>query len=80
MDELRFAMAIDPGTPYISLQHWQTAEEYTDDNDIIEGKVKHLSRELAEIQLHGNGRIVQFIHQPVNDFLIREGLRILDSS
>ncbi|KAH0551025.1 hypothetical protein GP486_007618, partial [Trichoglossum hirsutum] len=79
LEELRFAVVIDGDATYTSLQQCQDAEEYTDDNKVMERKVKHLSCGLAEVQLHQNRRIVQFIHQSVNDFFIQDGLRILDS-
>ncbi|KAH8588852.1 Het-eN, partial [Bisporella sp. PMI_857] len=79
LDELRFAMVIDADTPYRSLRQCRDAEEYTDDNDLMQRRVKHLSCGLAEIRLHNNKRIVQFIHQSVIDFLVLQGgLRLID--
>jgi len=80
LDELRFAMVIDADATYTSLRQCLDAKEYIDNNEVIDRKVKHLSCGLAEIRLHHNTRIVQFIHQSVNDFFIQHGLRILDSS
>jgi ankyrin repeat protein len=81
LDELRFAMALDADIQYRSLRQCRDAEEYTDDNEAMQRKVKHLSRGLAEVRLHDSKQIVQFIHQSVIDFLVlQDGLRIIDSS
>ena len=77
LDELRFAMAIDPDSPYKSLQECHDSGIITDSNDEMKRKVKCLSFGLAEIREHHHTEIVQFIHQSVNDFLIDDGLKIL---
>jgi ankyrin repeat protein len=79
LDELRFAMVLDADTQYGSLRQCRDAEEYTDDNSMMQTKVKHLSCGLAEVRWHKSKQIIQFIHQSVIDFLLlRDGLRIID--
>ena len=80
MDELRFAMAIDPHHPYKSLRKCQNTGDYTDDNEAMERRIITLSCGLAEIRPLSNKRIVQFIHQSVNDFFMEDGMRLLDSN
>jgi Ankyrin repeats (3 copies)/NACHT domain len=80
LDELRHAIAVDVDTSYKSLSECRSALEYVDTQEEMECRLKDLCRGLAEIKQHEDGRVVQFIHQSVNDFLIQDGLRILDSS
>jgi len=53
---------------------------YAETSEDMERRLKDLCRGLAEVKQHKNERVVQFIHQSVNDFLIPDGLRILDNS
>ena len=80
LDELRHATAVDADTSYKSFSECRNAPEYADTQEEMECRLKDLCRGLAEIKEHENERVVQFIHQSVNDFLIQEGLGILDSS
>ncbi len=80
LDELRHALAVDADTPYKSFSECRNSPEYADTQEEMERRLKDLCRGLAEIKEHENGRVVQFIHQSVNDFLLQEGLRILDNS
>jgi hypothetical protein len=80
LDELRFAMVIDPDSPYKSLQTCQSSDEFIEDDEAMERNIKTLSRGLAEIQAFGDERTVQFIHQSVNDFFIQDGIRLLATS
>ena len=77
LDELRIAMAIEPDSQYRSMQEYQEEKMLTGSNDDLERRVKFLSRGLAEVRQHKDERIVQFIHQSVNDFLVSGGLTIL---
>jgi hypothetical protein len=77
LDELRFATAIDPDLPYTSLQQCEDEGILAENNNEMEKRMKSLSRGLAEIQLHDNTPVVQFIHQSVIDFLFDDGLQIL---
>jgi ankyrin repeat protein len=80
LDELRFAMVIDPDCPYKSLQTCQSSDEYIEDNEVMERSITTLSRGLVETRAFGDERIVQFIHQSVNDFFIQDGIRLLAAS
>ncbi|OCL04556.1 hypothetical protein AOQ84DRAFT_380441 [Glonium stellatum] len=77
LDELRFATAIEPHLPYKSLQQYRDEGILMDSNEDMEKRVKTLSRGLAEIRLQKDRLIVQFIHHSVNDFLFKDGIRIL---
>jgi ankyrin repeat protein len=77
LDELRFATAIEPCLPYASLQQCEDEGILAENEDEMEKRVKSISRGLAEIQLHDDNPVVQFIHQSVNDFLFDDGLQIL---
>lgn len=77
LDELRFAMAIDPDSPYTSLRECHDAGIIGDGSQEMERRVQSLSRGLAETRVQHGTQIVQFIHQSVNDFLVDDGLKIL---
>jgi ankyrin repeat protein len=77
LDELRIAMAIEPDSQYRSIQEYKEGKMLTGSNDDLERRVKFLSRGLAEVRQHKDVRIIQFIHQSVNDFLVSDGLTIL---
>lgn len=77
LNELRWAMIVDPnysGEP-VSLEHCQNTEDFATDCDMMEKKLKALSCGLAEARTPS--RLVQFIHQSVKDFFIKEGLAML---
>ena len=78
MAELRVAMAMEHGTPFTSLEECQNTAEYVETDEDMEKRVQHLSRGLAEVKSSLNGRVAQFIHQSVKDYLTRVGLQILD--
>src|SRR5947207_293860 len=80
LDELRYAMAVDADSPYKSLVECRNAPEYVETNEDMEYRLKDLCKGLAEVKQHENKRVVQFIQQSVNDFLVLDGLRTLDSS
>ncbi|TVY34369.1 Ankyrin repeat domain-containing protein, partial [Lachnellula subtilissima] len=46
--------------------------------DVMARRIVSLSGGLIETKQHGSDHIVQFTHQSVNDFLLRDGLRFLD--
>jgi ankyrin repeat protein len=80
LDELRFAMIVDATCPYKSLQMCQNMDEYIEDYEVMERRLKTLSRGLAEVREFNNTPVVQFIHQSVNEFFVRDGMRLLDPS
>ena len=75
--ELRFAMVADEDSPGISVRQCQDTKEYAETDEEMERRVHSLSRGLAEIVVHDKHRVAQFIHQFVNDFLLRKGLELL---
>ncbi|KAH7175991.1 hypothetical protein EDB81DRAFT_674526, partial [Dactylonectria macrodidyma] len=77
IDELRWAMAVDPDCSHKSLQQCQQSEDYTGNNETMERRIKTLSCGLAETVPSFNSRSVQFIHQSVKDFFIEKGLSAL---
>jgi len=79
LEELRFAMVVDADTPYSSLSECQDSADYTETDEEMERRVKSQSGGLAEVKEHQSQRVAQFIHQSVNDYLIRSGLQKLDS-
>ncbi|RSL58868.1 hypothetical protein CEP54_007591 [Fusarium duplospermum] len=63
VDELRWAMVVDPDSSHTSLLEYKNTPDYTENDDVMERKVKTLSHDLAEI-IHSPKRcVVQFIHQ-----------------
>jgi ankyrin repeat protein len=48
-------------------------------HDTMRKRVVSLSGGLIEVKQHWNRQILQFIHQSVNDFLLRDGLKFLDT-
>ena len=79
LDELRYAIAVDADTPHKSLSQCRNSPAYAHTNEEMECRLKDLCRGLAEVKQYENERVVQFIHQSVNDFLVQEGLQVLDS-
>ncbi|KAG7292905.1 hypothetical protein NEMBOFW57_002950 [Staphylotrichum longicolle] len=75
IDELRWAMLIEPDCPYQSLQACKSAEDYVDDNAQMKRRVQTLSCGLAEVT---RTHVVQFIHQSVMDFFVEIGLSTLN--
>ncbi|XXH04158.1 Peptide chain release factor 1, mitochondrial [Hypoxylon texense] len=94
VNELRWAMVVEPNRPQRSLRECQESRNYICGNARMQRRVQTLSCGLIEVILSSsdhpglfNGdrtdsgtQIVQFIHQSVKDFFIGEGLSILDSS
>ena len=84
LDELRWAMIVDPDCSpdrrQLSLKDCESMEEYIGDSARMEGRVIALSCGLAEIVESSKKRVVQFIHQSVQDFFLEEGLSSLHDS
>jgi hypothetical protein len=66
--------------PYNSLGECLNSADYAETNEEMEKRVRSLSGGLAEVKEHRSKRIVQLIHQSVNDYLIGSGLQNLSSS
>ncbi|KAH0538139.1 hypothetical protein FGG08_005247 [Glutinoglossum americanum] len=78
LEELRFAMVVDADTPYSSLGECRDSADYTETDEAMEKRMGSLSGGLVEVKEHQNRRVAQFIHQSVNDYLIRDGLQQLE--
>ncbi|KAJ6436575.1 hypothetical protein O9K51_10817 [Purpureocillium lavendulum] len=81
--EMRWALAgDDPFQRQNSLQQWQLSEEYSRDNTTMESKIRTFGCGLIETVPHGGegeSRIVQFIHQSLQDFFLKWGLSTLEA-
>ena len=77
LSELRLAMAVDENTACFSILKCQEFELYVDTDDAMEKLVCDFSQGLAECTEHDGKRIVQLIHQSVDDFFREKGLQIL---
>lgn len=71
VDELRWAMAVEPDCPHRSLNACQNAEGLSNKEE-MEKRVQTLSRGLAEIVFSSGTHTVQFIHPSAKDFFIQE--------
>lgn len=80
LTELRFAMIVDPDTPYHSIRECQETEKYADTKEELRSRILDLSKGLAEVQSHEGEQIAQFFHQSVKDYLIQSGLQAMSKS
>ncbi|KAH7163640.1 ankyrin repeat-containing domain protein [Fusarium sp. MPI-SDFR-AT-0072] len=78
LDELQWAMLVDTDYPHQLLYEYQSAGDYTPDDERMLRRVQTLSRGLAEVT--SDAKVIQFIHQSVKDFFIKKGLSALDES
>ena len=72
-------MIVDSNIPHQSLQQCQLSPDFVEDDEKMEKRLKSLSGGLAEVKIYQYKPVALFIHQSVNDYLIKEGLQILDS-
>ncbi|KAM0549145.1 hypothetical protein ACHAPJ_009600 [Fusarium lateritium] len=90
LDELRWAMLVDPDDPRQSLHEYQ-ADDYPSDHDGMERRIQTLSCGLVEVTSSASLIFsylndfedpepdrVQFIHQSVKDFFVEKGLSALN--
>ncbi|EJT73965.1 hypothetical protein, variant [Gaeumannomyces tritici R3-111a-1] len=70
LDELRWAIIIEPNDQRRSLRECQESEDYIDSADRMKLQLRKLSRGLAEVSQPDPSKpgVVQFIHQSVKDF------------
>ena len=80
LTELRFAMIASHDIPYHSLHECQLSPDFAENDKQMEKRIKCLSGGLAEVKIHQDNPVAQFIHQSVNDYLTKEGLGTLTSS
>ena len=80
LNELRWAMVIEPDRPLPSLRDYEAEKHYISDVEKMKKQLLTLSRGLAEItntQTWSGRGTVQFIHQSVKDFFLNQGLSTL---
>jgi ankyrin repeat protein len=76
--ELRYAMASDDLNIHPLQNYCKYAKDFVESDTRMEKLVTSLSGGLAEVkQQEYSGRLIQLIHQSVNDFLISDGFRFL---
>ena len=75
MRELRHAMVINPTKPFRIVADYVGSENYVATDSKMKKRITSLSGGLVEIK---QGATAQFVHQSVQEFLIREGLQLLD--
>ena len=80
LTELRFALAVTADTPHTSIHQCLRSELYVETDEDMERRACHLSKGLVEVKEINNERIAQFVHQSVKDFLLKQGLDMLDDS
>ncbi|KAH8743828.1 hypothetical protein BGZ57DRAFT_978726, partial [Hyaloscypha finlandica] len=72
--EVQWAMMIDDGYQYNSLEEVYSKGDYFGDIHVMKKRVTDLTHGLAEVILSSDSHVVQFIHSTVKDFFIRKGL------
>jgi ankyrin repeat protein len=88
LTELRFALAMDDSSIHPYQESAQESTGFVKSDMQMKDMIIGLSGGLAEVKFHSEGRreferevyIVQFIHQSVNDFLLKDGFRLLNQS
>ena len=80
LTELRFALAVTADTPHTSIHQCLSSELYVETDEDMERRVCHLSKGLVEVKEIKYERIAQFVHQSVKDYLLKQGLDMLDDS
>ncbi|KAL8301465.1 hypothetical protein RB593_000327 [Gaeumannomyces tritici] len=80
LDELRWAIVIEPDDQRRSLRECQENEDYIDSADKMKLQLRKLSRGLAEVSQPDPSKpgVVQFIHQSVKDFFTARNLPASD--
>lgn len=74
IDELRWAMVIEPDCPYQSLKACQSAEDYVADSAQMKRQVQALGRGLLQVT---HDQTVVFIHGSVQSFFFEKGFSAL---
>ncbi|KAF8511826.1 hypothetical protein BU17DRAFT_96885 [Hysterangium stoloniferum] len=78
--DLRDFMAVDPDSSYTSFKQCQDSPHYLETDDQMKKKVKSLSEGLAEVKEQNKQLVAQFIHQSVQDYLVKsDGFQILEN-
>jgi ankyrin repeat protein/nucleoside-triphosphatase THEP1 len=77
LTELRFALALDDPSIHDFQNCVQDSEDFVEDNARMEQLITSLSGGLIEVRDHHGSNVVQFIHQSVNDSLLKGGFEWL---
>ena len=80
LKELRYAMVVDITNDFNSLEECQGSVGFAETDEQMKKTVSSLSGGLAETVESEDRQTVRFIHQSVNDYLIKRGLQELDPS
>lgn len=80
LTELRFALAMDDSSIHPYQESAQGSTGFVENDMRMKDMTIGLSGGLAEVKLHHEVHIVQFIHQSVNDFLLKDGFAWLDQN
>jgi ankyrin repeat protein len=86
LTEIRFALAMDDSSIHPYQESAQESTGFVKSDMQMKDMTIGLSGGLAEVKFHSEGQpgfereinIVQFIHQSVNDFLLKDGFRLLN--
>ncbi|KAH8598592.1 hypothetical protein B0O99DRAFT_615467, partial [Bisporella sp. PMI_857] len=78
--ELRFALASDDSSIHRFQYYAQESTGFVESDERMKKMTIALSGGLAEVKFHQDKYIIQFIHQSVNDFLLKDGFEWLDQS
>jgi ankyrin repeat protein len=75
--EVRYALALDDSVIHEVYDFVQESEGFVKDDSQMKQLITSLSGGLAEVKEHRDSNVVQFIHQSVNDSLLRGGFEWL---
>jgi ankyrin repeat domain-containing protein 50 len=77
LTELRYSLALDDSAIHEFQNSVQDSEYFVEDDARMEQLITSLSGGLVEVTDHGDSNVVQFIHQSVNDSLLKGGFEWL---
>ncbi|KAK2590289.1 hypothetical protein QQS21_012026 [Conoideocrella luteorostrata] len=77
LDELRWALLIDPAPTPHSLEKYRSKDNWISNINVMKEQIQALSRGLVEVITLSNTQAVQFIHQSVKDYFIDKGISTL---
>jgi ankyrin repeat protein len=77
LTELRFALALDDPSIHDFQNSVQDSEDFVEDDVRMEQLITSQSGGLIEVRDHNGSSVVQFIHQSVNDSLLKGGFEWL---
>lgn len=80
LTELRFALASEDSSLHQFQESARESTGFVESDMRMKDVIIGLSGGLAEVKSHHDEYIFQFMHQSVNDFLIKEGFGMLDQS